>query len=114
MIIVKVYDKEVYLKQAEFVRTEILLISQEEMARKIGVSHMTYSRWVNGRVSPTYGSIQKIANFCDNYNVPPPEELKKRELPFGNIQTIRAKERKRQLFGDEAPQLKEGDRTSGA
>ncbi len=40
---------------------EALGISQEEGARRVGVSRNTSQRWAGGQVTPRYGELIKIA-----------------------------------------------------
>ena len=48
---------------------ETLLLSQEELAGKLGVSFATINRWENGRNVPTMKTRRKIRNFCGRHKI---------------------------------------------
>lgn len=43
---------------------EELKLSQEEMAKALGVSFATINRWENGHNHPTYEALQRFEKFC--------------------------------------------------
>ena len=43
---------------------EELKLSQEEMAKALGVSFATINRWENGHTHPTYEALQRFEKFC--------------------------------------------------
>lgn len=54
------------------VRSELKL-SQEDMAKELGVSFATINRWENSHNNPTYETLQRFEQFCvekrlKNYN----------------------------------------------
>ena len=51
-----------YASQIKKVRND-LKISQEEFARKLGVSYITVNRWENGRTKPSPLAATKIEAF---------------------------------------------------
>ena len=42
------------------------MLSQEEMARELGVSFATVNRWETGKAKPTYRTLRLIDEFCKN------------------------------------------------
>lgn len=40
------------------------MLSQEEMARELGVSFATVNRWETGKAKPTYRTLRLIDEFC--------------------------------------------------
>jgi DNA-binding XRE family transcriptional regulator len=59
-----------WIKQYEFVvliknvRVQLDL-SQEDLAREIGVSYATVNRWENGRFLPSRMAIRQVEAYCD-------------------------------------------------
>ncbi len=51
-----------YSAQIKKIRKD-LKISQEEIARKLGVSYITVNRWENGRTNPSPLAATKIEAF---------------------------------------------------
>ena len=45
------------------------MLSQEEFARKLGVSFATVNRWETGRAKPTYRTLRLIDEYCKNHNI---------------------------------------------
>lgn len=45
------------------VRSELKL-SQEDMAKELGVSFATINRWENGHTHPTYEALQRFEKLC--------------------------------------------------
>lgn len=41
-----------------------LNLSQEEMAKELGVSFATINRWENSHNNPTYEALQRFEQFC--------------------------------------------------
>lgn len=48
---------------------EKMLLSQEEMAKKLGVSFATVNRWENGHHEPTFKERRKLRDLCKKYHV---------------------------------------------
>jgi putative transcriptional regulator len=48
---------------------ETLLLSQEELAGKLGVSFATINRWENGHNIPTMKARRKIRDFCGRHKI---------------------------------------------
>ena len=48
---------------------EKMLLSQEEMAKKLGVSFATINRWENGHHEPTFKERRKLRDLCKKYHV---------------------------------------------
>lgn len=55
-------DKVKYVRKA-------LNISQEELARELGVSFATINRWESGKSLPSYDKIKLFNDFCLNKNL---------------------------------------------
>lgn len=49
------------------VRSELKL-SQEDMAKELGVSFATINRWENSHNNPTYEALQRFEQFCASYS----------------------------------------------
>ena len=47
-----------------------LIITQEELAKMLGVSYVSVNRWENGRHEPTIKVKRKIVELCKNNNIP--------------------------------------------
>ncbi len=45
------------------------MLSQEELARELGVSFATVNRWETGRAKPTYRTLRLIDEFCKKRNI---------------------------------------------
>lgn len=45
------------------------MLSQEEFARKLGVSFATVNRWETGRAKPTYRTLRLIDEYCKIHNI---------------------------------------------
>jgi putative transcriptional regulator len=43
---------------------ERLLLTQTELAEKLGVSYASVNRWENGKCEPTMKAKRKIKNLC--------------------------------------------------
>lgn len=48
---------------------KILKISQEELARELGVSFATINRWENGNYNPSKLAVKTFENFCGLHNI---------------------------------------------
>lgn len=48
---------------------EELKLSQEEMAKALGVSFATINRWENGHTHPTYETLQRFEKFCSSKGI---------------------------------------------
>ena len=46
-----------------------LFLSQEEMAKELGVAFATVNRWESGRCKPNYSAQRAFADFCKNHNI---------------------------------------------
>jgi DNA-binding transcriptional regulator YiaG len=42
-----------------------LAISQEDLARELGVSYATVNRWENGQAKPSKLALARLDAFCD-------------------------------------------------
>ena len=51
------------------VRKNILMISQEQMAKKLGVAFATVNRWESGRCKPNYSAQRAFAELCKSCNI---------------------------------------------
>lgn len=48
---------------------EELLLSQEELAKKIGVSRITITRWESQGGTPKFLTLKKFETFCKNNGI---------------------------------------------
>lgn len=48
---------------------EKLLLSQTELAKKLGVSYATVNRWENGHHEPTFKDRRRIVALCKKYGI---------------------------------------------
>ena len=46
-----------------------LFLSQEDMAKKLGVAFATVNRWESGRCKPNYRAQKAFAEFCESHNI---------------------------------------------
>jgi putative transcriptional regulator len=53
-----------YLKLIKEVRRQLAL-SQEDLARKLGVSYATVNRWENGQTKPSKLARAQLEAFCE-------------------------------------------------
>ena len=58
---IKEHDFAVLIKE---IRLQLDL-SQEDLAREVGVSYATVNRWENGRFQPSRLAIKQIEAYCD-------------------------------------------------
>lgn len=68
-----------YLKMVISLRNKLVL-SQEEMAKKLGVSFASVNRWETGRNQPTIKAKRKIIDLCKKmaFNFTKKKTLKKK------------------------------------
>lgn len=57
-----------FAEKIKFVRTELKL-SQEDLARELGVSFATINRWENGSYNPSRLAKKAFEDFCNDKNV---------------------------------------------
>lgn len=57
-----------YTEKVKLIR-EQLLLSQEEMAVKLGVSSVTVCRWETGKVEPSLKAKKSIRAFCEEHGI---------------------------------------------
>ena len=57
-----------FAEKVKLVRTELKL-SQEDLARELGVSFATINRWENGSYNPSRLAKKAFENFCLSRNV---------------------------------------------
>ena len=55
--------------KVKIVRKNILMISQEDLAQKLGVAFATVNRWESGRCKPNYSAQRAFADFCKRNNI---------------------------------------------
>lgn len=53
-----------FAEKVKYVRG-VLLISQKELAKELGVSNVTINRWENGVTNPAFLTEKKIEAFCN-------------------------------------------------
>ena len=46
-----------------------MLLSQQEMAKELGVSFATVNRWENGHYEPNFKEKRKLHDLCKKYHV---------------------------------------------
>lgn len=52
----------------EIVRNKLNL-SQERLAKELGVSFATVNRWEKGHSEPSYLALEKFAEFCKQHKI---------------------------------------------
>lgn len=57
-----------FAEKVKYVRTELKL-SQEDLARKLGVSFATINRWENGSYNPSRLAKKAFDDFCKENNI---------------------------------------------
>ena len=57
-----------FAEKVKFVRTELKL-SQEDLARELGVSFATINRWENGSYNPSRLAKKAFEEYCNDKNV---------------------------------------------
>ncbi len=45
------------------------LLSQSDFADAIGVSFSTVNRWESGRAIPSYKTLKRIKDYCDQHDI---------------------------------------------
>ena len=55
--------------KVKIVRKNILMISQEDLAKELGVAFATVNRWESGRCKPNYSAQRAFADFCKRKNI---------------------------------------------
>lgn len=53
-----------FAEKVKYVRG-VLLISQKDLAKELGVSNVTINRWENGVINPSFLTEKKIEAFCN-------------------------------------------------
>jgi putative transcriptional regulator len=48
---------------------EKLLLTQTELAKKLGVSYVSINRWENGKNIPSIKAKRKIVSLCRKYGI---------------------------------------------
>lgn len=46
-----------------------LNLSQEDLAKELGIAFSTLNRWENGRFKPSYDAQENFAVFCKKNNI---------------------------------------------
>ena len=62
-----------FAEKIKFVRTELKL-SQEDLARELGVSFATINRWENGSYNPSRLAKKAFEDFCEKRTISISEE----------------------------------------
>lgn len=57
-----------FAEKVKFVRAKLLL-SQEQLAEKLGVSYVTISRWENKAIEPQFLTKAKFDKFCEENGI---------------------------------------------
>lgn len=57
-----------FAEKVKYVRTELKL-SQEDLARELGVSFATINRWENGSYNPSRLAKKAFYDFCKKNNI---------------------------------------------
>lgn len=57
-----------FASKIKFVRTTLKL-SQESLAKALGVSFATVNRWESGKFLPSYKAMNAFENFCKESNI---------------------------------------------
>ena len=52
-----------YSEQIKHIR-QILFLSQEGLAKELGVSFATINRWESGKTKPTYKTMKLLDDYC--------------------------------------------------
>lgn len=47
----------------------ILMLTQKELAEKLGVSFATVNRWESQGIEPQFLSMKKFERFCEEHNI---------------------------------------------
>ena len=73
-----------FAEKIKFVRTELKL-SQEDLARELGVSFATINRWENGSYNPSRLAKKAFEDFCEKRTINFSEEHNKWIISVLNI-----------------------------
>ena len=57
-----------FAEKVKYVRTELKL-SQEDLARELGVSFATINRWENGNYQPSRLARKAFEEYCEKKNI---------------------------------------------
>lgn len=57
-----------FAEKVKIVRTELKL-SQEDLARELGVSFATINRWENGSYNPSRLAKKAFDDFCESHHI---------------------------------------------
>src|SRR5699024_4783559 len=76
---------------------EKLNITNETMAKIIGVSATAFGRWENHKIKPRKSSLEKVQKFIDDYENDNLDLPKEKQLPKNDIENIENVE-KRQFY----------------
>lgn len=57
-----------FSENIKFIRQKSLL-SQEALAKELGVSFATVNRWESGKTKPTYKTMKLIDEYCRRNNI---------------------------------------------
>lgn len=57
-----------FLEAIKIVRQKALL-SQEDFAKQLGVSHSTVNRWETGKTLPNFKTMKRIDIFCKENSI---------------------------------------------
>ena len=55
-------------EKIKFARKKMFL-SQEAMAKELGISFATLNRWENGKYEPSYAAQKAFHEFCVKHNI---------------------------------------------
>lgn len=44
-------------------------LSQESLAKELGVSFATINRWEQGKTKPTYKTLKLLAEYCEKHSI---------------------------------------------
>ena len=48
---------------------QMQLLSQEGLAKELGVSFATINRWESGKTKPTYKTMKLLDEYCKKHNI---------------------------------------------
>lgn len=57
-----------FAEKIQIVRKQLFL-SQEALAKELGVSFATVNRWENGKCEPSYKAQKAFNNFCEKHHI---------------------------------------------
>ena len=67
---------------------EKLNLTNEAMAKIIGVSATAFGRWANHKIKPRKSSLEKVQKFIDDYENDNLDLPKEKQLPKNDIENI--------------------------